>query len=121
MEQSHSTSGDQGGMTMEQSSSTRRSGRNLNDDGTEPLYPEIQAERRWNRATLPEDPGEMTMDQSHFIQLNEPYIWFDDRMNYKLRFLCLFKHEIQVEITYLHFLKVSLIKMSWVKEIICSM
>jgi hypothetical protein len=29
-------------MTMEQSRSTQRSGRN--DDGTEPLYPEIRAE-----------------------------------------------------------------------------
>jgi hypothetical protein len=35
--------------------------------------------------------------------LNEQNISFHNRMNNKFWFLRLFKHEIQVEITYLHF------------------
>jgi hypothetical protein len=39
-------------MTMEQSHSTRRSGRN--DDGTEPIYPEIQANDDGTEPLYPE-------------------------------------------------------------------
>ena len=88
-------------------------------DGTKPLYLEIRAEWRWNKATLPGDPGGMTMEQSHSIQMNEQNILFHDRMNNKFQFLWLFKHETQVEINYLHFWKVSLIKcLGWRKSFV---
>jgi hypothetical protein len=58
---------------IEQSHATRRSRRH--DNGTEPHYQEIWAAWRWNRSTLPGDPGGKTMKQSHTTRRSG---WHDD-------------------------------------------